>query len=371
MFSLDPRTVIFVNFIYSIGVTIFMVVATLLKKYRFMGLANWIVAFFLLSLNFLILSLRSIIPVSIIFVLPHFLAVWAYIEVKRGLTRFYGMRNRVFTDFSIAGIFLMTLLLNNTNAKLRIVTLCVFSILVYLDIILLFTSKEGMKKTKSRVIPLLFSIATLVMIVRILLGLSWDPKGNPMESGNSLSIISILFFISNMVIFFSLLFIVINKTLDERDILIDRIRSLSLTDELTGLLNRRGFKDVTKHEINRFERTKSGFVFAICDIDFFKSVNDVYGHDCGDYVIKAMGNILSNMMREMDSTARWGGEEFVLLFPETSIEEANIALERIRKKIEETPFEYGEFSFGKTMSFGACYADIPPLDMDAVILKGR
>lgn len=363
MFHLDPRTVIFVNFAYSLCILLFLSSAIIYQKLEVKRFLNWFFAFLFICLNFLILSLRSIIPVSIVIVLPHILTVWALIEIKRGLTLFYQIKNRIFTDFIILAVVLTLLLINKRNAQLRIATISIASILVYLDTIFLF---KGKKKT---IIPFLFSISTGIMVIRLIMGLQWKPGSNPMESGNSLSIISILFFVSNIVIFFALFFIVIHKLLIERDELIEKVRSLSLTDELTGLMNRRGFKSVTKYEVNRFARTNIGFTFIIGDIDHFKDVNDEYGHDCGDLILKDISGIILSSLRESDTLARWGGEEFVILLPETTLDEAELVLERIRDKVELYDIIYKEKSIKKTISFGACYCSNPNIEIEDVIKR--
>ncbi|MDC7224781.1 MAG: diguanylate cyclase [Spirochaetales bacterium] len=364
---MDPRTVLFVNFIYSFIVSLFMASAFFIDEYKFKGLVNWFIAFFLITSNFLILSLRGIIPVRIVIVLPHLLVVWAYIEIKRGLTLFFSVKNRIWSDFLIMTLFFLSLIFNVSNARLRIVSLSIASMLVFLDTIVLFMTKKNRMKTLNGQIPLLYSLALLVMTARLILGLQWSPEDNPLNTGNSLSTISLLFFLVNMVIFFALFFTVLNKILLERNKLIRRIQSISLTDELTGLMNRRGFRNVTKYELNRYTRTRHGFTFVICDIDSFKSVNDSYGHECGDIVLKSLGAILQRNMREIDTAARWGGEEFVLLLPETNREEAQTALERIRHEVEQNLFEYGGNRFYKTMSFGACYCTGSEVVMEDVI----
>jgi diguanylate cyclase (GGDEF)-like protein len=365
MFELDARTVIFVNFIYTLSISLFMISSAVLKKHRFKGLLNWIAAFLLLSLNFLILSLRGIIPVNIVIIVPHLCAIGAYIEIKRGLTLFYGIRNRIFTDIFIFSLFALLLIINDTDARLRIVTVSLASILIYSDTILLLRSR----KIKSKVIPVMFLIAVFIMFIRLILGIQWDPAGDPLESGNNLSTISILFSLTNILIFFSLYSIVVNRILDERNDLINKIRSESLTDELTGMMNRRGFNRVTKYEMNRFSRTNIGFTFVFCDVDFFKKVNDDFGHECGDEVLRIIGQILTENMRGGETTARWGGEEFVLFFPETSLINAQIALERIKDEIETYSFHCNGHSFHKTMSFGVCFCENPEIEIEQVIKK--
>lgn len=367
MFQLDPRTVIFSNFIYTFSIFVF--IAFIPKKYSFLGYRNWVISLLLISLNFLILSLRSIIPMHIVFIVPHLMVIWAYIEIKRGLCLFYKIKNRIFTDFIIIGFFIPLLFFNETDARFRIIILCIFSIFVFLDTAILFLSNKVVQIVKGRLIPKLYAIAIIVMLVRLKFGLEWDPKGNPLDTGNNLSIISILFFITNLVIFFSLFLIVLSKILTERDHLIHQLRDASLTDELTGMMNRRGFKDVTKYEFNRFSRTKKGFTFVLGDIDYFKIVNDNYGHDTGDFVLKIVAKILTEGIRDIDTSARWGGEEFVLLLPETDLEQAEIVLERIRTDIELKEFKFNKHIFHITMSFGATHTNDPKIAQDQVIKK--
>jgi diguanylate cyclase (GGDEF)-like protein len=315
------------------------------------------------------LSLRNIIPLSIVILVPHILVVWAYIEIKRGLSLFYEIKNRVFTDLIIISIFTVSLLYNDTDARLRIISVCIASIFVFLDTVILVNSRKARKKRGKNSLSLLFSIAILVMAIRLILGLQWDPLGDPLETGNNLSIISILFFITNIVIFFTIFFIVFNTILHERNELIEKIKSESLTDELTGMMNRRGFRKVLDYEMNHFSRTDKGFTFVMCDIDHFKKVNDEYGHDYGDFVLKEISEILKKNMRKVDTTARWGGEEFVILFPSTSLEQSQIALERIKREIEQLSFSDKGHVFNKTMSFGACYCKNPDLEIEAIFLN--
>lgn len=112
-----------------------------------------------------------------------------------------------------------------------------------------------------------------------------------------------------------------------------KIRELMLTDPLTGVANRRHFEDRMKTEFLRVERYKNQLTIAIADIDLFKSINDTYGHDVGDHVIKAFANTLQSNLRQTDFIARIGGEEFVLILPETDIEGTLTLIERMRQEL--------------------------------------
>ncbi len=106
----------------------------------------------------------------------------------------------------------------------------------------------------------------------------------------------------------------------------------SSTDFLTGLLNRRGLEKKLSCEIDRSQRFKKTFSLAMIDIDHFKKVNDTYGHAVGDEVLKYVADGLSDKLRSIDTLSRFGGEEFVIIMPETALDGAIPALERMRKK---------------------------------------
>lgn len=105
------------------------------------------------------------------------------------------------------------------------------------------------------------------------------------------------------------------------------------TDYLTQLHNRKIFEELLDKEILRSLRYNTVFSLILVDIDFFKSVNDTYGHDVGDIVLQEFAQILKHTVRESDIVARWGGEEFIILCPQTSLEGSALLAENIREKI--------------------------------------
>ncbi len=129
-------------------------------------------------------------------------------------------------------------------------------------------------------------------------------------------------------------------------------RYLSLTDPLTGLYNRRHLDSNLEREFLRSKRYHNNLSIAVIDIDFFKKVNDTYGHLCGDYVLKEVAYMILDTLRKTDMVFRCGGEEFVALLTETPLEKALIPLERLRKRIEEYPFEYNNNKLQVTISIG-------------------
>ncbi len=109
-----------------------------------------------------------------------------------------------------------------------------------------------------------------------------------------------------------------------------QITAISLTDPLTGVGNRRRLEQALSLEISRTERTATVFCIIMADLDHFKRINDSHGHETGDKVLAAFGDLLRRQMRPMDIVTRFGGEEFVALLPHTRLEQALIVAERIR-----------------------------------------
>lgn len=112
------------------------------------------------------------------------------------------------------------------------------------------------------------------------------------------------------------------------------LEAMALRDSLTGLANRRSFDQQLDHELQNCRRYGTPLSVALIDIDYFKQINDTYLHTGGDVVLKHVAKLLQSLVREVDGVARWGGEEFAIIFPQTRISDAMQVLERIREAIE-------------------------------------
>lgn len=113
-----------------------------------------------------------------------------------------------------------------------------------------------------------------------------------------------------------------------------RYETMALTDPLTKLYNRRIFVEVAEKELSRTSRLRDSFSIILLDIDNFKKINDTYGHDVGDMVLRTVAEVLKKNIRKMDMVARWGGEEFIVMLPNTNLESAVKVAEKLRKLIE-------------------------------------
>jgi diguanylate cyclase (GGDEF)-like protein len=132
----------------------------------------------------------------------------------------------------------------------------------------------------------------------------------------------------------------------------DAFERLACLDGLTGLNNRRNFLLLAEAEWSRFRRYGRALALLMIDIDSFKSINDRYGHDVGDVVIKAVADILQIHKRTSDVVGRMGGEEFALILPEATLDSAAIAAERLRQLVADCPLSVVGHSLSVTISVG-------------------
>ncbi|BAO45569.1 ligand-binding sensor domain-containing diguanylate cyclase [Thiolapillus brandeum] len=155
----------------------------------------------------------------------------------------------------------------------------------------------------------------------------------------------------------------------------EKLSHLARTDTLTGLLNRRAFTELFPG--NDTARSSPGeCALALLDIDFFKQFNDQYGHDCGDIVLQEMAQLLQKNLRQHDVVARWGGEEFIVLLPDSSLDTAREIMERLRQAVASHKFRWkGEtLRISITAGLGSCInknLDASLLSVDQALLQGK
>jgi len=136
------------------------------------------------------------------------------------------------------------------------------------------------------------------------------------------------------------------------DRMIAQLRETAVTDGLTGLANHKSFNERLAIEFNRAKRYGSELSLMMIDADRFKEINDSYGHITGDAVLKALAAILKGNIRQSDLAARYGGDEFALILPETNAEQAFKVGEKLRRKVEASPIQFSDNTIQLTLSIG-------------------
>jgi diguanylate cyclase (GGDEF)-like protein len=143
----------------------------------------------------------------------------------------------------------------------------------------------------------------------------------------------------------------------------DSLRELAYRDSLTGLFNIRYFNEIMVAEIERAYRYKHPLSLVLLDIDFFKKVNDTYGHPAGDFVLREVATTFTNLLRNCDIVARYGGEEFAIILPETKGSSAKILAQRVRRGIEQLEIHYESNAIPITISCGIASCDFTDTNM--------
>ena len=149
----------------------------------------------------------------------------------------------------------------------------------------------------------------------------------------------------------------------------EEIRLLSITDLLTGCFNRRYMDQHLALVLEQAKRYRRNLTIAIGDIDHFKRINDTWGHPAGDRVLSEVGLALRNNLRESDWVARFGGEEFVVVLPETDSDNAQVVVEKLRGQLEQMPILFNDETLRITASFGLASLDIEKDDSASDILS--
>lgn len=158
------------------------------------------------------------------------------------------------------------------------------------------------------------------------------------------------------------------KEEEEKEELIKTLNHLSTTDSLTGLLNRRALNDKLGHEIERAGRYNNDLSLIICDVDLFKHINDTYGHTAGDRALTAVSGVLRRTLRKADILGRYGGDEFMIILPETSHAGALSLAEKVRDAVEGLELDLpGNKRTRLTLSIGVASCCMPEDNLDTLV----
>jgi|GEM_PF-1488503 len=141
----------------------------------------------------------------------------------------------------------------------------------------------------------------------------------------------------------------------QKELLDAQNRKAAITDPLTGLINRAGIRSQLDELEASYQDKNQPFTLAMADIDFFKNVNDTYTHDCGDEILRDLADLMNGFMKErgLGQVGRMGGEEFLIIFTHSHLDEAHQALEEMRALIEQSEFQWEDKTLKVTMTFGA------------------
>lgn len=336
------------------------------------GFKHWILANFGLSVGYMFVSLQGVIPDFFPNLLGNILIVYSVILIYEGIEQFYGRAPFSRFNYFVLVVYIF-LLLDLTFFSLNNQALTAFSSLASCILILhtgtrfFYSSIPELERT-SKVAGYVFFITALFPWMR---AVSTFFSAGPMAYFSSIlmSWFSVVFIVS--IVMWTFHFFFLNSARLELDLEMTRakLELISRTDPLTNLYNRRHFDEQAEVEFQRAKRSGRPVTLLLLDIDEFKSINDTYGHDTGDFVLLLLAEILREEVRPFDLIARYGGDEFVIMLMDTDEMQARSIAERIRTRVMETMFESESVMVHVTLSIGIAPVDPSERDLRSILKR--
>jgi diguanylate cyclase (GGDEF)-like protein len=324
---------------------------------------NWGGAMLLLAAGSAGIALRGVIPDWISIDLANLLILVTFLLFPRILRQGREPQSYAF-GWGVAGgsvLLIWYFTHMQANTLMRIVILSVaLAILVVRPVVVLLEPVPGASRRAK-----LFTAACLlgfglVMLVRAVLTIKWGSDVH-LLAPDSVQFASMLVFTV-----FAVLATLGVVWIDIEQLQADLVR-LAMFDSLTAVLNRRAFMLEYEREVSRCTREKTGLALAIFDLDHFKDVNDTYGHQVGDQVLRRVADTLRASLRGHDVLGRYGGEEFALLMPGADVPAALAGTERARLAVGEKPIEAGSVSIPLTVSAGVAAYGVNGSDWESLL----
>lgn len=329
---IDPRTVILLSGI--MGGMMSLVMFSLWRNYpaSIKGLGEWALALFLLLFAGVFAAMRGAVHDFLSVALPNLLITTGTYLLLVGSQRFFGQRPRLRLHavlIVLLNLVLIWFLLVTSIYQVRLV-------LVTLTLFYLFSShaylmfRHSQGSFGSRFVITILVLATLSQVGRLVTALTLPISGGLIDvSPQNLIYITVYPFI--------LLLLAIGLVLLATDRLRGELEHLATHDPLTNALTRRHMSQSLEQELERCRRHGRAMAILGLDLDHFKAINDAHGHQAGDQVLIRFVDRVNAQLRRGDQLSRYGGEEFVVLLPETSLAEALQVAERIRAACEDDP----------------------------------
>lgn len=332
MDTIDPRTTIVL--ISTMSGLMALVLYALKRSYppSIRGLGQWSKALLFIVVGGAFAASRGKLPELFTTAVPNFLLCWGVYRLYSGSQSFFGVppRPRPWLAF-IGGVVLVTMWFTwgspNYPVRLRMVTV-VFGTLFGLHAWLIY--RQG-TLTFARILAIgTLAFITLIQVARLITTFVF-PMGSDVLDPTPQHVIFIVSFS------FSILLLSISTVLMAGDSLRVELEYLATRDSLTNALTRRYIDEACAHELARSRRNDKPLALLMMDLDHFKRVNDTHGHQAGDTVLVDFVKTVRALLRSKDLLGRFGGEEFVVLLPETPLDDAMVVAERIRAACANSP----------------------------------
>jgi len=329
---LDMRTLL-VNTLLICLLFGMLVIAYAIKHKNFKGIVDIGLGHLLIAMGSFLLSLRDYAPDYLSILLANLIFLYGLIRTHRGFAALKGItlqREKYFemAMLATAAISCVYYTYANANVNMRII---VFSTLFSAELALiartlLLTSTSHVVHVASRMLGASYILFSMFFLVRAATTLNEIPLANFLTAGSMHSSALLVIQLSILCSTFGVVWIA--TTFLEHD-----LRDQATHDPLTQVYNRRALNDIVSNEHSRSMRSEHPLSVIMVDIDQFKKLNDQHGHLAGDIVLKDFANVLCRNTRGHDTVARFGGEEFIVLLPDTDLEQVKLVAEKLRTEI--------------------------------------
>ncbi len=346
---LDMRTILGLTFSYSFFVGLLMIIFGLNRK-KANGLIYIGSGIVVYGLGFLIISTRDYLSVFLTVIVANFLIYLGVAFILKGLSVFVGSKVKwlvqhiLFSGLVLGGFLFFTYSQPNINA--RIIIIASVTLIMFVEmLVIIFYKREGDTRVESLILSTFFIISIVIFAIRIVISVFEAEMESFMDAGfiHSFSVIiyQVFPFVLSITTFW------ISNTKMEYE-----LRHQSMIDSLTGIYNRAAILTLINKSIDMYRRKGGQFAIVMADIDHFKSVNDKFGHLCGDDTLKSVVDVLKGQIRNGDYIGRYGGEEFIMIMFDIGREELDKKLNDLRTSIKETKIGSLPDGYEVTASFG-------------------
>ena len=360
----DVRTLaltnLLISFILGLGLLTFARAHPIFKGFQQIGYS-----YLLLALSFLLISLRGYISDWFSIIVANSALIFAFSLLGHGLLLFFNKKDSHFIKISIIVqsilipfFIYLTFVSFDTRWRIILISIILAMIFSYIAISLL---KSKQKHNFLHIIQFMFLFSAIFFSYRVISTTVELHIDNYMQAGivHGLSLLSILLLL--VVVSFALSWSASNEL--AKDLALQ-----ATIDPLTKTYNRRALEGFAERSFAKARRVNTNIVIIIMDIDDFKAVNDVYGHQAGDQVLVEFSQRLKTNLREYDTLARYGGEEFLLLLPNTELAVAQTIAEKLRQVIAAPVFLINKnINITITASFGLAVGQGELLDWEVLM----
>ncbi len=320
--------------------------SVMVKEYK--GVRMAFLATISLALGFVILVIRTFLTDSLVGLLTNLFMITGYTLIYIAICRFIGKPLNRYLIYGLVPVGLVSLFIMHILPRPLFPTIIITQIvgfpLNFASALALLRSDQKRFRLGSYLTALPLMIYGVVTIIRIVTGIISPREVSPGPTLSNIFDVLSLYVLSYLWIAGFILMISQRLQSDLND--------LAMNDALTRVRNRRAMQGMLDFEMRRVQTEVKDFSIILLDVDHFKRVNDTHGHDVGDLVLQWMAQTLQSLLRVQDIVARWGGEEFLILLPDTSLEEAVQTADRRRSKIEKTAVESSPVLLQITFSAG-------------------